>query len=152
MSTCHATSIDTWLVNVIYCWAALFTLIDCVPPQQQSSSLIRRAIDSGGLNLGLNGNLSQRQVDAGAILPVGEAFNLFQSYGLLAFNINVVPLVLLPTSSRSYNNGSTSSQPYKQPLFQMTTHPVLDRKLYFPEIKRQQVNNPRSIFNFYIHN
>lgn len=140
MSTCR--SIDAWLVNVICCLATLFTLIDCVP---QSGSLIRRAIDSSG-HLGLNGNSSQRQLDAGAILPVGEAFNLFQSYGLLAFNINVVPLVLLPTSSRSHNSTS-QQQPYKQPLFQMTTHPVLDRKLYFPEIKRQQVNNPRSIFH-----
>lgn len=141
----------TWQLRIGTCWLVIFywfTLltvsVDCATTQQSNN--LRRAIDNSIVST--NNNVSQqRQTDASSILPVGEAFNLFQSYGLLAFNINVVPLVLLPTSnSRSYDGTSPT---YRHPLFQMTTHPILDRKLYTAEIKRHQVNNPRSILKFY---
>lgn len=128
-------NIDIWLVNVICCWAAFLTVANCEPRNNN-----RRAIDRL-ISVTSSGNVSSQRQDAGAVLPVGEAFNLFQSYGLLAFNINVAPLVLLP--ARPHNG---SMQPYQMPLFQMITHPVLDRRMYTPEIKRHQVNNPRSIF------
>jgi hypothetical protein len=90
--------------------------------------------------------LSVQETDA--ILPVGEAFNLFQSYGLLAFNVNVAPLILVSApNSRAIGNGSPT-QPFTLPLFQMTTHPVLDQKLYTPEIKRPHMNLARSNFYF----
>ena len=119
---------------VICCWTALVTLGHC-------ASQSRRAIDAA-----ISPNNSLQVQENGAVLPVGEAFNLFQNYGLLAFNINVAPLILVSPTSRASNS---SAQPYQLPLFQMTTHPVLDGKMFNAEIKRQQVNNPRSIFSIF---
>lgn len=82
-----------------------------------------------------------------ACLPVGEAFNLFHNYGFLALSIQVAPLILFPAHLNGTGNSgvrlnATSGLPS---LFHMVTHPILDRKLYRAEIKRIQVNNPRSI-------
>ena len=122
--------------NVVRCWMMTTLLAAFVLCDPHS----RRAIDSNVATFAPTNNQSS-SLDSAAVLPVGEAFNVFQSYGLLAFNINVAPLILLPTSRAHLNNGSF--QPY--PLFQLITHPVLDRRLFTVDIKRQPNNNPRSI-------
>lgn len=127
------------LVNVICCCVVLAQSSD-----SQRKSIVLRTLQQI-LSTGNNSLLSVQESDA--ILPVGEAFNLFQSYGLLAFNINVAPLILVSTpNSRAIGNGSPATQPFTLPLFQMTTHPVLDQKLYTPEIKRPHMNIARSNF------
>lgn len=135
------------LVNVIRCCVVLATVADCLFAQSSDSqrkSIVLRTLQQI-LSTGNNSLLSVQESDA--ILPVGEAFNLFQSYGLLAFNINVAPLILVSTpNSRAIGNGSPATQPFTLPLFQMTTHPVLDQKLYTPEIKRPHMNIARSNF------
>ncbi|KAK4025857.1 hypothetical protein OUZ56_014901 [Daphnia magna] len=132
------------LVNVICCFVAFLTAVDCLPQQPNSrrKAIVLRSlqqVSSSANNSLLNGH------DTDAILPVGEAFNLFQSYGLLAFNINVAPLILVsaPSSRAIANANGSPTQPFSLPLFQMTTHPVLDQKLYIPENSRPHMNNAR---------
>ncbi|KAI9563300.1 hypothetical protein GHT06_010758 [Daphnia sinensis] len=132
------------LVNVICSFVAFVTVVDCLPQQlnSQRKAIVLRSlqqVSSSGNNSLLNGH------DTDAILPVGEAFNLFQSYGLLAFNINVAPLILVsaPSSRAIANANGSPTQPFSLPLFQMTTHPVLDQKLYTPENSRPHMNNAR---------
>ena len=135
-------------VNVICCCVALLTVSRCFAqqsPDSQRKSIVLRTLQQI-LSTGNNSLLSAQETDA--ILPVGEAFNLFQSYGLLAFNVNVAPLILVSSpNSRAIGNGSPA-QPFTLPLFQMTTHPVLDQKLYTPEIRRPHMNVARSNFCF----
>ena len=71
---------------VVCCWAALS---HCATQNN------RRAIDNilSATSNGGNQTASVQQRQE-AVLPVGEAFNLFQSYGLLAFNINVGMVVM----------------------------------------------------------
>lgn len=135
------------LVNVICCFVAFLTAVDCLPQQPNSrrKAIVLRSlqqVSSSANNSLLNGH------DTDAILPVGEAFNLFQSYGLLAFNINVAPLILVsaPNSRAIANANGSPTQPFSLPLFQMTTHPVLDQKLYTTENSRPHMNNARSNF------
>ena len=134
------------LVNVICCCVVFATVADCFAQSSDSQrkSIVLRTLQQI-LSTGNNSLLSVQESDA--VLPVGEAFNLFQSYGFLAFNINVAPLILVSTpNSRAIGNGSPATQPFTLPLFQMTTHPVLDQKLYTPEIKRPHMNIARSNF------
>jgi hypothetical protein len=136
----------TTLVNVIGCCVAFLTVTQCFAQQttadSQRKSIVLRTLQQI-LSTGNHSMLSVQETDA--ILPVGEAFNLFQSYGLLAFNVNVAPLILVSTpNSRAIGNGSPTPSPFTLPLFQMTTHPVLDQKLYTPEIRRPHMNIARS--------
>jgi hypothetical protein len=140
----------TTLVNVIGCCVAFLTVTQCFAQQttadSQRKSIVLRTLQQI-LSTGNHSMLSVQETDA--ILPVGEAFNLFQSYGLLAFNVNVAPLILVSTpNSRAIGNGSPTPSPFTLPLFQMTTHPVLDQKLYTPEIRRPHMNIARSNFCF----
>lgn len=58
-----------------------------------------------------------------AVLPLGQAFNIFNGYGFLAFSIHVAPI------SSPVTQNDTS-------LFQMATHPVLVVKQFHGEVKR----------------
>lgn len=138
----------TILVNMM-CFCVVFvTMVDCLPqqPNAQRKTIILRSLQQVSSSAN-NSLLTAQETDA--ILPVGEAFNLFQSYGLLAFNINVAPLILVsaPNSRAIANANGSPTQPFSLPLFQMTTHPVLDQKLYTPENSRPHMNNAR--LNFY---